>query len=372
MSIYTEKGVIYSIGRFTSYTPLRPIKQSNAFVIVNSTNATNSTTTPDLWKISAYIDENGILQIVKGANSTATGACSYTIVSCDKGEFTVQLVQGNLGFGDDTVDLQLDHPVDLNRSFIIGSSNCSASGVSVSGTYQTFATFYFNSDSSITAERINVGASPTVVMQNKVQAITWASWTGVVVDYVEIDSTENLSSKVAKAHGIDNLHYQYTWLVCHPSFSSSGLEQCSITVSFLDGSGVPSDTNIYIARNTISTSYYIKLGCFFVRFPIGSIFISHVDATQSTSSAASKVISPGFTMLNSDSFFYWTNNSAGTGNGFARQAWINAGYSTSNGNISSVNIVRGYVGQVAKFAGQFIAFRSFTPQNPAGFVGHLF
>jgi len=369
MTIYIERGYESGIGRSRTVTPSRAVTQTNSFVISNSSSSDTSTKGPHRWRISAYINSSGNLVLSKGGDSTATGRISYTIVSCDQGEFTNQYYNKNLTTAQ-TSTTQTITSVPLDSTFVVASSNMAVTGIASSKSACSYMYPELTDSTTVTLTR---NVTNSLQLNNHLNIVTWAGWTGVKVYQHKQSLNQNLANKVAKAHGHPNIDPDFTWLLSSFGHSSSGLEQSSIAVSMLDSSGVGSSTNIYYQRRKTNNLYASTVMSYLIRFPDNSIEIATVDNTN-TSTGTTYTIAPGKTLYPDGVLHTWTNNCSGTGTAFARPRWnmsalILVTIGATAGSINYANMVRGYSGQTSEWSSQFIDLGNFKPQNPTMMMG---
>ena len=358
MTIYIETGYTTGIGRNSSYTPTRAVTNTNAFVIMNSSSSDTSTQGAHRWLIKGYIDDSGDVILIKGADATATGAASYQIVSCDQGEFEVEVQLTSIASGAATATINLDVEATPGQTMVIGSQNMGAS-LTTSITQGAFCTFELTNSSTVTVER---NTTPSVALQAAVQVVKWAPWTGVKVAHGTDSITSAIPKKTQFAHGVNNLDPESTWLITSMRHNTTGLEQCSIAASLLDDSSVASSTNIYYQRYDQDTPYTSNVTWCLVMFPPGSIQIYNAP-TDDSGTGTFQVVSIGEFMTATDAICYATNTCNGTGNAFGRPRWIFVGFTISGEYILTAQFNRGYSGQASEHDVQFVALGAFKPQN---------
>jgi hypothetical protein len=373
MAIYIERGYTTGIGRFSTITTSRAVTQENSFVIIYSSSSDTTTQGANRWLISGSINSDGDLYVVKGSDSTATGAVSYVIVSCDEQEFTTQIVEQTFSAPNLAISIPIPVPVDTSNTMVIASCN-SATTVPVASTAQMYATFELTDSSTVTATR---AASGTYTLATKVQIISWSSWTGVKVFHGTDTISSNISSKTAFPHGISDINSDFTWLLTSFRHSTAGLEQCAIGASLVDGSGTANSENIYYQRYDQAATYSSVISWCLVRFPDDSILITHVASDDSGTGLTNTITIGGSSyMYPEGAFVVFTNSCNGTGTGFGRHVWIDVGFTLQTigigiGSIMNVILSRGYSGQACEHEVQFIDLGNFRPQNPSMMHGVL-
>jgi hypothetical protein len=364
MTIYVEFNYTTAIPRNDSYTPTRDVTNKNAFVITDSSSTETTTVGAHRWQISAYIDDEGIVQLIKGSDSTASGACSYWIISCDEGEFEVEYQALTLSSSETSSTITLAQPVDPNYTMVIGSRNMGGTlGTSVP--HAAFCTFELTDSSTVTVTR---GVTGTQSLQTRIQVIQWATWTGVQVYHGLNTINTAIPNKTAYAHGAPNIDPDFTWLLTSERHQTAGLEQCSVASSLLDGSSVGSSTNIYHQRYDQATAYTSYVSWFLVRFPDNSIVINNL-ATDDSGTGTSQGIAATDFLEEDQTIFTFTTSCNGTGTAFPRPKWICIGYTTAAGFVVSVSLFRGWSGQASEHDSQFVEIGKFRPQNPTLTMG---
>lgn len=364
IAIYVEFNFSTAIGRNTTYNPARAVTNKNAFLIVDSSSSDTTTQGAHRWQLKAYIDDEGVVQIDKGTDGTTTGACSYWIVSCDEGEFEVETRQLTLSSAETSSTLNLNTPVDPLYTMVIGSRNMGGT-VGTTLHHSAFCTFELTDSNTVTVTR---GVTGTQSMETNIQVIQWATWTGVQVYHGTDLINTAIPNKTAYAHGAPDIDPEYTWLLTSTRHLTSGLEQCSVASSLLDGSGTGSSTNIYHQRYDQATAYTSYVSWFMVRFPNESIMIDNLPSDNSgtgtsQSIAATKLIEAA------ESVFTFTNSCNGTGNAFARPKWISIGFTTAGIYVLNALCNRGYSGQASEHDSQIVEIGKFRPQNPTAMLG---
>lgn len=363
MAIHIERGTELLIARSRTITPVRAVTETNSFVLIHSTSSDTSTQGAGLWRLAGNINSDGDLELNKGSNATPTGSVSYQIVSCDAGEFSVQVSPVTLSTTQ-TTNTGTIEAVDIDRTHVIGGT------FTIGSPSQTlsncvFCTFELTDATTLTATR---AAHQSIQLRVRMQAITWAPWTGVKVHTGEHTLNTNLSSKVASAHGMPDIDPDFTWLSTSISHQSTGLEQCAMAINLLDSSGVNSSTNIYYQRYDQTTSYSSTIRWYLIRFPDGSISIDNIDSSDS-GTGTGDTITTNISMEPDGVIVDWTNSCNGTGTAFGRPFWYMSGFNLLGGNISSINLVRGYSGQACINVTTMLNLGNFRPANPTVSLG---
>ena len=335
---------------------------------MHSTSSDSNAQGAGRWAIAGQIELDGTIELNKGSDATATGVVSYQIVSCDAGEFTVQLSEVTMSTSQATNTGTIT-PVDIARTFIIGSRHVIGTPAKTVSRC-AFPAYELTDATTLTVSR---SAHHSIQLRAKMQAVTWAAWTGVLVYNDRVTLNGDMSSKISKAHGVANIDPSYTWLVTSMMHQTSGLEQCSVAANLLDSSGVASSTNIYFQRYDQVTSYTTIAAWFLIRFPDNSITISNVDSTDSGTGTLD-IVTPGIPMYPDGVIYDWTNATNGTGTAFARHAWYFSGIvlltaGANAGKINYVSLARGYSGLACVNVSTFIDLGNFKPQNPSMALG---